>query len=153
MYFRMKRHRFNFQLIFVSVVLVFAYGLTGCSSVPSPNHPPPSPGGSLVQSKVYVTRTDHAAAAETNQSPLSLLEIAENYLREYYKVTFINRSLFQIEAENKTVFIAFKITPLTSGGTGLWIKVMNREDHQSKPNLACDIAKDILDRTISTAKK
>lgn len=141
------------------VLLILGCGLAGCSAPSATDQhdaPSPSPKSEIQNLKsergVFITRAGEAAA-EVETAPVPLFEVAENFLRGRYKITFINRTLRQIEAETKTRLLTVKTTALTTGGTGLCVAVINREDRRPESEVARRVANEILAAFEAVAKK
>ena len=163
----MKPPFFNSRLDFAWVFLALGFYFAGCSSssMTDPKNPPaPAPNSETRKPVLNLAkdpksekgvRVTHAgeAVAEVEFAPDPLFEAAENYLRDHYKVTFVNRTLRQIEAETKTHLFVVKVTVLTTGGTALCVTVTQREDQRSEPNIARQVAEDILSAVESSPKK
>ncbi len=148
----MKSRLSHSQLDFAGVFLVLGFWLAGCSAPSATNPNPPPPQNAKSERGVLITRAGEAAA-EVEAAPDPLFDVAEDYLRTRYKITFINRSLRQVEAETKTRLLTVKITALITGGTGLCVAVINRADRHPESEVARRVAGDILAAFEAASKK
>ena len=121
----------------------------GCGTIPKteketsiPRLPPTSMG----------VRTNRLGTAifEIDQPAQVVFEIAEDYLRKEFKVTFINRNLRKIDAKKKNILFMIECVGLTTGKTGLSVTALAGEDEKKYPFY--EAARDLADEIAKTLK-
>jgi hypothetical protein len=93
------------------------------------------------------------AVAEVNGSADKLFEAAETFFRKRCKITFINYSLRQLDAEDKGSRFALKISELTTGQTGLSLAATSGDKNRANASLARELADQILQTFRQSAAK
>lgn len=136
-----------------TVGLLLCAFIAGCSSPasqtkkksPVPQAPADPPGASIAPT--------HDAVVEVKVAPDRLFEVAEAYVRKRYKITFINYSLRQFDAEDKAHVFAVRINELTSGDTGMCVTVTDRDGNRPNSRMARELANVIMEEVRQSATK
>ncbi len=87
------------------------------------------------------------AVAEVDASMDLLFSTAESLIRRDYRVTFINRSIRQIEGATQSRQIVLKVRQLTTGKTGLSVAITSKEDKIPMPEAARDFVAKLIPPT------
>jgi len=91
---------------------------------------------------------DGSAVAEMDMARSSAFDASESHLRKALKVTFVNHTLGELEAEDQDLLFQVKITSLTTGKTGLAVKAT----HHARGTLDFYAARDLADELVAAIK-
>ncbi|MDD2709998.1 MAG: hypothetical protein PHV34_18605 [Verrucomicrobiae bacterium] len=98
----------------------------------------------IPDSNGIITSPAGEAVVEIAETPDFLFDKAENHFRSRYRVIFINRSLRQLDAEDKGHTFNLFVYQLTSGKTGLTLGAKDKGSNKSNSQVAKRVMGDVL---------